>query len=47
MAFMPALFESQHHWPRDPPSSLLGQAGGEARGAGVDPRGYPQSSRTG
>ena len=40
-AFAPAFSEPQPHWPRDPPSPLLGQSGGEARAAGVSPRGYP------
>ena len=41
MAFIPTFSEPQPQWPRDPPPSPLGQSGGEARAAGVSPRGYP------
>ena len=38
---IPAFSEPQPHWPRDPPSPLLGQSEGEARAAGGSHRGYP------
>ena len=44
MTFIPAFFESQSHWPRVPPPPVLGQSGGEARAAGVTPRGNPTIS---
>ena len=41
MALIPAFSEPQSHWPRVTPSPALGQSGGEARAAGVDPWGNP------
>ena len=41
MTFIPAFSEPQSHWPRAPPPPVLGQSGGEARAAGVAPRGNP------
>ena len=41
MAFIPAFSEPQSHWPRASPLPALGQSWGEARAAGVAPRGTP------
>ena len=40
MTVIPAFSEPQSHWPRAPPPPVLGQSAGEARAAGVAPRGY-------
>ena len=44
MTFIPAFSEPQSHYPRAPPPPALGQSGGEARAAGVAPRGNPTIS---
>ena len=44
MTFIPAFSESQSHWPSAPPPPGLGQWVGEARAAGVSPRGNPPVS---
>ena len=44
MTFIPAFSEPQPHWPRAPPPPALGQSRGEARAAGVAPRGNPTIS---
>ena len=41
MAFIHAFCKPQRHWPRNPPSPLLSQSGGEERAAGVSPREFP------
>ena len=44
MIFIPAFSEPQSHWPSAAPPPALGQSGGEARAAGVTPRGNPPVS---
>ena len=48
MTFIPAFSEPQSNWPRALPPPTLDQSGGEARAAGVAPRGNATiSQRTG
>ena len=44
MTFIPAFSKPYSHWPRALPPPALGQSGGEARAAGVAPRGNPTIS---